>query len=140
VVLSLRPSAAQVTPGATVTVELRAALAPGVELGAWTFELSYDAARLQAIECTAIRSGTALCNVAPASGAPRVTTAGASTGGITGEVTLASITFGVSPGAAPGPVPLTLRVQGTVTDSEVQPLSVSPASGSELGSINIGQR
>src|SRR5262249_20462912 len=82
VALSLQPSAVEVTAGGTVTVELRAALAPGVELGAWTFELSYDAARLQATECTAISSsGASLCNPTPVSGPPRVTTTGASTAG-----------------------------------------------------------
>ena len=85
--ISVGSASAAVGGEATVTIQANGIAAPG--LGAWTIDLTYDAALLTALACIPEHGG--VCNPMFDPGVVRVT--GASAGGVAGDNTLASITF-----------------------------------------------
>jgi hypothetical protein len=80
-------AAAAVGEQATVAVTATASAAPGV--GAWTFNVAYDPAVVSVVDCPSV--GTQVCN--PALDERTLRMAGAVAEGLTGEATLATITF-----------------------------------------------
>lgn len=80
-------AAAAVGAEVTVSVTTTASAAPGV--GAWTFNVAYDPAVVSVVDCPSV--GTQVCN--PALDERTLRMAGAVAEGLTGEATLATITF-----------------------------------------------
>ncbi len=96
--------------------------APG--LGAWSVDISYDAAIVSAVDCAAEQGG--VCNPAFASNTVRFT--GASAGGLEGTTKLAEITFSCD---AEGVSALTLTIQvfADATIGAPQPLDLTIQDG-----------
>ena len=80
---------ATITPGASSTVALESINIASPGLGAWEIGITYDASVVTALSCS--ESSGSVCNANFASNRVQVT--GASAGGLTGNATLASITF-----------------------------------------------
>ena len=94
-------------------------------LGAWSIDISYDPAVVSAVDCIAEQGG--VCN--PAFGANTVRVAGASAGGLEGDIKLAEITFLC---VTEGPSPLTISIE-LLADATVggpQPMAASIQNGS----------
>src|SRR3990172_7518977 len=91
------PASATVAPGGDVTVSLMAG-DPTPNLGAWTIDVRFDSAVLDAIDCTPTAPAATVCNAEFDSVTVRDT--GASATGLTGVIQLATITFN-----APRPLP-----------------------------------
>ena len=124
--LGLQPAELHGAPGTqtTVTLTLDASrLTPHAALvGAWTVDLGYDPSQLKIVNCQAGSGG--LCNASYASSLVRVV--GASASGLSGKLTLATLTVeGVGHGK---PSPLTLTAVSLAdTNGEALPPEVALA-------------
>ncbi|MBI4491310.1 MAG: IPT/TIG domain-containing protein [Chloroflexi bacterium] len=124
--LSLQPAEAAVAPSGTVTVALQASLPSGRNLGAWTVDVTYDPAVVQAIACTTPTSGGLFaCNEAYAANTARVV--GVASPGLAGTQTLASLTFRAVGGSGSSST-LTLVIQDFTDDGNLA-LPVSATNG-----------
>src|SRR5438105_940653 len=89
--IAVEPATVSIPAGGAATVDL-IATAPPQGLGSWAVDLSYDPSVVVAIGCTAdVQGALAVCN--PAFQAGRVRAGGASGQGLTGSVSIATITF-----------------------------------------------
>ena len=91
--------------------------AGSTRLGAWTVEIQYDATAMKVATCTG--ENGSLCNPDAAAGVIRIT--GASAAGLTGQRTLAAMSFEPAGKVARAQKP-TLTI-GTLTDAEGNPLA-----------------
>ena len=80
---------ATINPGASNSVDVQSINFASPGLGAWEIGITYDAFVVTVLSCS--ESSGSVCNANFASGRVQVT--GASAGGLTGDATLASITF-----------------------------------------------
>ena len=80
---------ATINPGASNSVDVQSINVASPGLGAWEIGITYDASVVTALSCS--ESSGSVCNANFAS--DRVQVTGASAGGLTGDTTLASITF-----------------------------------------------
>ena len=80
---------ATINPGASNSVDVQSINIASPGLGAWEIGITYDPSVVTALSCS--ESSGSVCNANFASNRVQVT--GASAGGLTGDVTLASITF-----------------------------------------------
>ena len=125
--LALSPQAIRVTPGASQTVQVHAKALAG-SLGAWTVDVGYDPKSVQVTDCKA--ENGSVCNASFASGVVRIT--GASASGLSGEQTLATITFGAT-GRAGSSGSVTEQA-ATLTDPNGKALAAQTATGN----VSIG--
>lgn len=88
--VSVQPSSVKVAPGGSTTIEVQASTVAAAGLGAWTVELTYDPSVVQVTSCT-MTIGSAVCNAGYKTGVIRL--AGASSAGLAGTQTLATVTF-----------------------------------------------
>lgn len=123
--VSIQPSDASVATGGSATVNVQAT-APSGGLGSWTIDVRYDPAFIKASGCAASTPGAAsACNKDFRTDTVRI--AGASASGVTGTVSLASITFdGV--GGAGASSAITPAIV-TFTDPQGQPVSGDASPG-----------
>lgn len=108
--------------GDTTSVTL-SVYAPTSGVGAWTVDLAYNPSVIQPVSCSA-QNGS-LCNLSYANGILRVT--GASMSGLSGQATLAVLTFKAE-GTAGSSSPLTVTVP-TLSDPAGNPLAAKAESG-----------
>ena len=80
---------ATINPGASNSIDVQSINIASPGLGAWEIGITYDTSVVTAVSCS--ESSGSVCNVNFAAG--RVQLTGASAGGLTGDATLASITF-----------------------------------------------
>lgn len=120
-VSSLGVASATVEPGGTVTVNIVAeATDPGI--GAYTVDIVYDGSLVSATDCT---SAAGVCSIDEV-GVNTVRLTGANAAGLTGTVTLGSITF--QAGTNEGEAALTVSIE-TLADPEGTDISVTPTDG-----------
>ncbi len=106
-------------------VSLRALGLSGSGLGAWTVDISYDAGVVSPTGCDPQHGG--LCNTAY--GPSTVRTTGVQIHGLTGDVTLATITFSCT-GVGTSPLTLSLSVFADSTTGGPLPISAGISNGS----------
>ena len=109
---------ATINPGASNNVDVQSVNIGSPGLGAWEIGITYDASVVTALSCT--ESSGSVCNAN--FGSDRVQVVGASAGGLTGDATLASITFEcITEGTSVLAVSLDLFADATI--GSPQPLS-----------------
>jgi hypothetical protein len=87
---TLKASTATAAVGATAQTTVQALAVPAPGLGAWTFDVAYDPAIVSVTNCT--YPGAGACNPRYNNG-PTLRLAGATAQGLTGDTTLATVTF-----------------------------------------------
>ena len=85
----LKASTSTAAVGATAQTTVQALAVPAPGLGAWTFNVTYDPAIMSVADCSG--AGTVACNKKFDDHTIRL--AGATAEGLTGDVTLATLTF-----------------------------------------------
>ncbi len=113
-------------PGADGTVDLRALGIGSSGLGAWEIGIVYDPALVTPTSCSPQQGG--VCNLSFASNQIRVV--GASGSGLTGDTTLANITFQCGDSEGTSPLTLVVSVLADATPGGPQPISADIANGS----------
>ena len=121
-VTALGIGSATVEPGDEVTLNVTAQ-ATDSGIGAYTVDVVYDGALVSATACTSAAGACSIDTV----GINTVRLTGASTSGLTGDVTLGSITF--QAGTDEGTAALAVTVV-TLADPDTEDVSVTPTSGS----------
>jgi hypothetical protein len=113
-------------PGADGTVDLSALGIGSSGLGAWEIGILYDPALVTPTSCSPQQGG--VCNLSFASN--QIQVVGASASGLTGDTTLANITFECGASEGTSPLTLVVSVLADATPGGPQPLSADVANGS----------
>lgn len=113
-------------PGADGTVDLSALGIGSAGLGAWEIGIVYDPALVTPTSCSPQQGG--VCNLSFTSDQVRVV--GASASGLTGDTTLANITFQCGSSEGTSPLTLVVSVLADATPGGPQPISADIANGS----------
>ena len=122
---TVRVDSAQAGVGQTVDIALSATDVSTPGVGAWTIDVSYDAAMLSVVGCQAMQGG--ICNEAFAVDVIRV--AGISLAGLVGDSDLASISFRCEqPGVSP--LGVSIDVFSDASLGEPQPIDSAVLTGS----------
>lgn len=121
--LSLSPVSVPVGMNRRTSVAVKAALSGAARLGAWTLDLRYDPRLLKPITCSG--SAGSLCNASLAAGVVRIV--GASSSGLSGTQTLATVSF------------LGLGHGGGSESPALTPVMLSNPSGVSLQASSVAQ-
>ena len=113
-------------PGASGTVDLSALGIGSSGLGAWEIGIVYDPALVTPTSCSPQQGG--VCNLSFTSNQVRVV--GASGSGLTGDTTLANITFQCGSSEGTSPLTLVVAVLADATPGGPLPISADIANGS----------
>ena len=113
-------------PGASGTVDLSALGIGSAGLGAWEIGIVYDPALVTPTSCSPQQGG--VCNLSFTSNQVRVV--GASGSGLTGDTTLANITFRCGDSEGTSPLTLVVAVLADATPGGPLPISADIANGS----------
>ena len=117
---AITAGSATINPGASNTIDVQSINIASPGLGAWEIGITYDASVVAALSCA--ESSGSVCNVNFS--AHRVQFTGASAGGLTGNATLASITFAcLTEGTSVLTVVIDVLADATLGD----PQPISPA-------------
>ena len=112
--------------GEQAAVDLEALSIASPSLGSWTIDIVYDPASISVVGCTAEPAGSSVCN--PAFGEDAVRVAGFTGGTLTGDLTLATITFACYREGA-GNLTVLVRDFIDATPGDPQPIPVAIESG-----------
>ncbi len=113
-------------PGASGTVDLSALGIGSAGLGAWEIGILYDPALVTPTTCSPQQGG--VCNLSFTSN--QIQVVGASGSGLTGDTTLANITFQCGSSEGTSPLTLVVSVLADATPGGPQPISADIANGS----------